>query len=84
MTLRRVIKGEDRGAAGAAREGMAGLFRWNGGTAAHAGVQSCLISQVMNLNLPQGCQVQLKEQLEVNRKADRATDRKERTNRQGV
>lgn len=31
MTLRMVIKGEDRGAAGAAREGMVGLFRWNGG-----------------------------------------------------
>lgn len=45
---------------------MVGLFRWNGGTVAHAWVQSCLISQVINLDLPQGCQVELREQLEVN------------------
>lgn len=77
-----VIKGEDGGAAGAAREGT--VFRWNGGTVAHAWVQTCLISQVINLNLPQGCQVQLKEQLEVKREADRATDRKERTRRQDI
>lgn len=61
-----VIKGEDMGAAGAVREGMVRLFRGNGDRAGHAWVQSCLISQVMNLDLPQGCQVKFREQLEVN------------------
>lgn len=58
-----VIKGEDRGAEG---EGLVGLSRGNGGTAGHARAQSCLISQVINLDLPQGCQVELGEQVEVN------------------
>ncbi len=60
-----VIKGEDRGAAMAVREGLVGLFRGNGATAGHARDQSCLISQVINLDLPEGCQVELREQLEV-------------------
>lgn len=41
----------------------------------HALAQSCLFSQVINLGLPHGCQVEFREQLEVNLKADRPTDR---------
>ena len=59
-----VIKGEDRGAV--REELVVGLFRGNGGTVGHAPAQSCLISQVINLDLPQGCRAELREQLEVN------------------
>lgn len=55
-----VTKEEDRGAAGAvSKEG-------NGSTKVYAQAQSCLISQVINLDLPQGCRPELREQLEVN------------------
>lgn len=66
------IKEEDCGAAGALKEG---LFGGNEGKAGHARTQSCLFSQVINMGLPHGCQVELREQLEVNLKADRPTDR---------
>lgn len=49
-----VIKGEDMGAAGTVKEGMVRLFRGNGGRAGGAWVQTCLISQLINLDLPQG------------------------------
>lgn len=60
-----VIKGEDCRASGPVTEGLGGLLGGNGYKAGHARAQSHLISQVINLDLQKGCQVEVREQLEV-------------------
>lgn len=60
------IKGEDCGAAAAVREEPVEPFRGQRGqSSGHARPRSCLISQVINLDLQRGREVELAEQLEV-------------------